>query len=161
MVAIVGASVFWLAVWTQIGLVLPILALPRLFTLSALALACAFTLLAAYPIPAARRRSALRWLAALSLTFVAVYCGIERTDEDLLAQWEALVRSIEAYRREHGQFPATLEELNPPTWPSQYGWWGYRFDASAQCYDVWLGDYRLDGQVISFESSNGEWYVNS
>lgn len=160
-IAIIGASVFWLAVWTQIGRVLSILALPRLFALPALALACAFTLLAAYPIPAARRRSALRWLGAFSLTFVAVNCGVERTDEELLAQGEAFVRSIEAYRREHGQFPATLEEFAPPTWPSQYGWWGYHFDASAQRYNLWLGNYSLDGRSLYFESDRGEWQVNS
>jgi hypothetical protein len=71
------------------------------------------------------------------------------------------VRSIEAYGREHGQFPAMLEELNPPTWPSQYGWWGYRFDASAQCYDVWHGNYVLDGHSLYFESERAEWQVNS
>lgn len=160
-IAIVGASVFWLAVWTQFGLVLSILALPRFFALPALALACAFTLLVAYPIPAAPRRSALRWLAGLSLTFVALNCGIERTDEELLAQGEALVRSIEAYRREHGQFPATLEEFDPPAWPSQYGWWGYHFDASEQRYLLWLGSYSLDGRSLYFESDRGEWQVNS
>lgn len=160
-IAIVGAGVFWLAVWTQLGLALSILALPRFFALPALALACAFTLLAAYPIPAARRRSALRWLAALSVTFVAVSCGIQRTDEELLAQGEALVRSIETYRREHGQFPATLDERNPPAWPSQYGWWGYHFDASAQRYLLWIGSYSLDGRSLYFESDLGEWQVNS
>lgn len=160
-IAIVGVSVLWLALWTQIGLVLEILALPRFFALSALALACAFTLLAAYPIPAARRRSAQRWAAGLSLTLVALNCGIERTDDELLAQGEALVRSIEAYRREHGRLPATLEELHPPTWPSQYGWWGYHVDASAQRYDLWLGNYSLDGRSLYFESDRGEWQVNS
>jgi len=160
-VAIVGASVFWLAVRTQIGLVLAIRALPRFFALPALPLARGFTLLAAYPIPAARRRSALRWLAALSLTFVALNCGVERTDEELLAQGEALVRSIDAYRREHGRFPATLEEFDPPMWPSPYGWWGYHFDASEQRYLLWLGSYSLDGRSLYFESDFGEWQVNS
>jgi len=160
-IALVGASVFWLAVWTQIGLVLSILALPRLVALPALALVCAFTLLAAYPIPALWRRSALRWLAALSVTFVTVNCGIQRSDEELLAQGEALVQSIEAHRREQGGLPATLDELDPPTWPSQYGWWGYRVDVSAQRYLLWLGSYALDGRSLYFESQHGDWQVNS
>jgi hypothetical protein len=90
-----------------------------------------------------------------------VNCGTGRTDEELLEQGRTLVLSIEDYRREHGVLPATLDAVRSPLWPSQYGWWRYRTDAAAQSYQVWIGDYQFDGQVISFESGDCEWYVNS
>ncbi len=156
---ILGASLLWGLIWAEIAG--GALGAPRLFAVPWLALACALTLLVALPIAANRRRIALRLLLALALGVACANWGVGRTDEELIEQGQALVQSIEAYRREHGELPATLDAVGSRTWPSQYGWWSYSADATAQSFQVWLGDYRFDGQVISFESADGEWYVNS
>ncbi len=125
---ILGAGVLWSLVWTEIAG--GALGSPRLL---------------AIPIAANRRRVALRRLLAVALALVGANWGIGRTNEELIEQCQALVQSIEAYRRQHGVVPATLDAVESPARPSQYGWWRYWADAKAQSFRLWVGDYRFDG----------------
>jgi len=167
--ALAGAEKFWLvaAGWVCLclfgGFVLLLLVFEGRLLLRALLpmLACAAgTALLSWPLwrrwPLALPFSCL--LGCVPGILWALVTRPEKlTDEQLRAEGDALVQTIEAHHARTGRYPESLPGLELlPSWEA-HGGWDYEARAEGRRYRLGCGNYDLDGFELYRYSERGVW----
>lgn len=102
-------------------------------------------------------------LACSIVPLAALDTWLERgpDEKELPAEGDSIIAALEAYRREHGRFPATLAEADlAPRW-NRYGGWSYAPRDGGRSWSLQVGEYDRDGFVLYRQAGDENWQWDS
>ena len=101
--------------------------------------------------------ASVRWLCRVRLVAITALalasCSAKPDWDRLEAQGNEIVRTIEAYRAAHGEYPQSLEAANAP--PSKAKWGEWRYSRSGKVFYLSVGDYGRDGFELYYSPDVG------
>ena len=77
----------------------------------------------------------------------------------LMAEGDAIIVKLEAYKTKHGAYPETLQEAGVSAVQTKYGPWEYSSDSNGIYLAV--GDYRKHLFKIWWQPDLGTWYIDT
>jgi hypothetical protein len=104
-------------------------------------------------------RPALMLAGQLALLLgVGTWLGRGPDKEDLPIEDDRLRQSLEAYRAQHGRYPASLSEAGCEPERNSFGGWQYEPVDGGASYRLRVGDYNKDGFVLSRYPHYPDWF---
>lgn len=71
-----------------------------------------------------------------------------------------IIKQIEAYNAEHGEFPDNLAKADITLPDAPYGGWEYHTSNNNSEFVLRIGDYGRDNFVFFWDSRYGSWYLD-
>jgi hypothetical protein len=84
--------------------------------------------------------------------------GPYQSKKDLRGEGDAIVSGLNEYKRQHGRYPASLDEAGLTPALTTYGPWEYSCNGFGG-FTLSVGDYGKDGFCLFFTDRHG-WYLD-
>lgn len=77
----------------------------------------------------------------------------------LMAEGDAIIAQIEAYRNEHGAYPGSLGEAGIVVPEAGFGGWKYQRQREGG-FSLGIGDYSKEHPFALFKVNGADWYLD-